>query len=144
MAVRASGADKRISIGTLLIIPPQVLAKVVVRTVFVSSCVVGFSMAPQDQVQRGPVRPHPRPLLLGVAQSDPGEFLTGVKSLDESCDIVVFLLTVDRHQVGALGPAVQLGVGPAHLRGHVLVAAAVEAEPERGAVASLQLDLSIT
>lgn len=105
--------------------------------IFISVAVIGLSGFPGFEAEGGPIRPHPRSLLLGVIQSNPGVAVERIKVLDQGRDKIVFLLTVDGRQVGSLRYAVQLRVRPRHQCGHVLVAAAGEAEPERGTAAAL-------
>ncbi|KAF3833386.1 hypothetical protein F7725_024590 [Dissostichus mawsoni] len=65
-----------------------------------------------------------------VTESDPCYSLSRVREFDQEFDKILFLSTVDRHQVASLGHTVELCVSPGRLCVEVLVAAAVEGEPE--------------
>jgi len=130
--------NKRISVRTCLIIP--FVIKVGVTTVFLLSFpVVWLSFSPKGEVHCTSIRPHPSAVFVDVTESDPGASLTVVEVLDQASYKLLFFQTVDRHQVGSHWHTVELCISPGHRCGDVLVAAAVEAGPERGTVTSLSL-----
>ena len=118
--------------------------RAVTRDAVFSSSAVGLSVVPRGVAHFGAVGPQPHALLLRVTQPQPGGALMRVKVPEQGSNKVALLLAVDGRQVGVLRQTVLLCRGPAHVRGDVLEAAAVEAQPERRTVGSgtLQLHLS--
>lgn len=91
-------ANKREHTVTLIVVPPFIVE---VNTVLISHVVwlLGF---PKDEIHWRPIRPNPVAFFMDVTESNPSKSHSRVKVPDQACDEVLFLLTVDRHQVCSL------------------------------------------
>lgn len=119
--------DPSFAFNTLVIIPAIVVQ---FRAVLIR-IIVGFSWLPEADIEMCAIHPLPGPLIVMVAEANPGSLLVpDFPRLEE----FLFFLTVDHHQLGFHALTNRNGRFPGVLRSREPVTAALEQLPAPGAV----------